>query len=196
MNLTMRVVQVTQHSRQVMRHVPPGRIPTGSFFSAARALLITQRSLSTNSLNCFSHPFSPGAARLRPAMLTSLIMEDTSFFQGSTAGNATITTNAGGVTSFFGESTGGNAAFITNAGGIVDISGLGTFPDGGECEPNVARYDRWLDRGGGDIFSWLQATNGRLQQSLDDCQRDHRGWRCSWRGRRLAGQGRHGNPDH
>ena len=36
-----------------------------------------------------------------------------------------------GVTRFFGESTGGNAQFITNAGGIVDISGLGTFPDGG-----------------------------------------------------------------
>ena len=56
----------------------------------------------------------------------------TNFFQGSTAGDATITTNVGGVTSFFGESTGGNATFITNAGGIVDISGLGTFPDGGE----------------------------------------------------------------
>ena len=55
----------------------------------------------------------------------------TNFFQLSTAGDATITTNAGGITSFFGESTGGNATFITNKGGIVDISGLGTFPDGG-----------------------------------------------------------------
>jgi autotransporter-associated beta strand protein len=60
----------------------------------------------------------------------------TNFFQGSSGGNATITTNDGGVTRFFGESTGGNAAFITNAGGIVDISGLGTFPDGGSG-PNV-----------------------------------------------------------
>ena len=32
------------------------------------------------------------------------------FYQGSSAGSATITTNAGGTTSFFGESTGGNAA--------------------------------------------------------------------------------------
>ena len=61
----------------------------------------------------------------------------TNFFQGSTAGDATITTNAGGVTSFFGESTGGNATFITNKGGIVDISGLGTFPDGGGDLPSV-----------------------------------------------------------
>ena len=60
----------------------------------------------------------------------------TNFYQGSSGGNATITTNEMGVTRFFGESTGGNAAFITNAGGIVDISGLGTFPDGGSG-PNV-----------------------------------------------------------
>ena len=62
----------------------------------------------------------------------------TGFYQGSSAGNATITTNAGGVTSFFGMSTGGNAAFITNAGGIVDFSGLGTFPDtGAPPDPSI-----------------------------------------------------------
>jgi autotransporter-associated beta strand protein len=55
---------------------------------------------------------------------------NTNFFQGSSAENATITTNDGGLTRFFGRSTGGNATFITNAGGTVDISGLGTFPDG------------------------------------------------------------------
>ena len=74
----------------------------------------------------------------------------TNFFQGSTAGDATITTNDGGLTSFFGESTGGNAAFITNAGGIVDISGLGTFPDGGERSEQT-RYDRRLNRRRRDI---------------------------------------------
>ena len=62
----------------------------------------------------------------------------TGFYQGSSAGNATITTNAGGVTSFFGRSSGGSAAFFTNAGGIVDISGLGTFPDTGEAtDPSI-----------------------------------------------------------
>ena len=60
----------------------------------------------------------------------------TNFFQGSTAGDATITTNDGGLTRFFGQSTGGNAALIANGTGIVDISGLGTFPDGGGG-PNV-----------------------------------------------------------
>src|SRR6202042_3382414 len=34
-------------------------------------------------------------------------------------------------------SPGGNATFITNAGGIVDVSGLGTFPDGGGGLPSV-----------------------------------------------------------
>ena len=61
----------------------------------------------------------------------------TGFYQGSSGGNATITTNAGGVTSFFGRSTGGNAAFITNASGILDISGLGTFPDTGAPPASV-----------------------------------------------------------
>ena len=61
----------------------------------------------------------------------------TNFFQNSSAGNATITTNAGGVTRFFGNSTGGNAMFITNAGGQVDISGLGFFPDGAPSPGSV-----------------------------------------------------------
>ena len=78
--------------------------------------------------------FGGGTATAGNATITNSAR--TNFFQGSSAGNATIITDVGGVTSFFGESTGGNAAFITNAGGIVDISGLGTFPDGGGG-PNV-----------------------------------------------------------
>ena len=63
---------------------------------------------------------------------------NTNFYQGSSAGNSTITTNAGGVTSFFGKSSGGQAAFMTNAGGIVDFSGLGTFPDTGAAnDPSI-----------------------------------------------------------
>src|SRR5260221_794712 len=78
--------------------------------------------------------FGGGTATAGNATITNSAR--TNFFQGSSAGNATIITDVGGVTSFFGESTGGNAAFITNAGGIVDISGLGTFRDGGSG-PNV-----------------------------------------------------------
>gem|GEM_PF-723653 len=44
------------------------------------------------------------------------------FGSTSTAGDATITTNSGGVTFFIGSSTGGNAQFITNSGGLVDFS--------------------------------------------------------------------------
>ena len=47
------------------------------------------------------------------------------FFRGaSTAGNATIITNAGGLTAFVDSATGGNARFITLAGGAFDITSL------------------------------------------------------------------------
>jgi hypothetical protein len=42
----------------------------------------------------------------------------------STAGNAAITTNSGGITLFLDTSTGGGARLIANAGGTIDISGL------------------------------------------------------------------------
>jgi len=45
-----------------------------------------------------------------------------SFNNNSTAANATITTNSGGLTLFNDNSNGGNAQFIANAGGIVDFS--------------------------------------------------------------------------
>jgi autotransporter-associated beta strand protein len=48
------------------------------------------------------------------------------FRNASTAGNATIITNAGAITGFADSATGGNARFITNAGGVLDISGLST----------------------------------------------------------------------
>jgi autotransporter-associated beta strand protein len=76
----------------------------------------------------------------------------TGFYQGSSGGNATITTNAGGVTSFFGLSTGGNAAFITNAGGILDISGLGTFPDTGSPPASVPGMTAGSIEGAGSYF--------------------------------------------
>jgi autotransporter-associated beta strand protein len=48
------------------------------------------------------------------------------FHNASTAGNATIITNAGGITGFADSATGGNARFIANAGGVFDISALST----------------------------------------------------------------------
>ena len=49
------------------------------------------------------------------------------FFRGaSTAGNATIITNAGGLTGFVDSATGGNARFIILAGGAFDMSSLST----------------------------------------------------------------------
>jgi autotransporter-associated beta strand protein len=46
------------------------------------------------------------------------------FLNASTAGNAIIITNAGGITGFENSATGGDARFITNAGGAFDISSL------------------------------------------------------------------------
>ena len=47
------------------------------------------------------------------------------FFRGtSSAGNATIITNAGRLTAFVDSATGGNARFITLAGGAFDITSL------------------------------------------------------------------------
>src|SRR5215468_9091343 len=45
-----------------------------------------------------------------------------SFNNNSTAANAIIITNGGALTQFNDNSTGGNAQFITNAGGVVDFS--------------------------------------------------------------------------
>src|SRR6516164_1241178 len=62
-----------------------------------------------------------------------------SFNNTSTAGNATITTNNGAVTQFNDNSTGGNAQFITNAGGIVDFSGTsGPAGDGNISAGSIA----------------------------------------------------------
>ena len=46
------------------------------------------------------------------------------FVNSSTAANATIITNSGGITGFTDSATGGNARFIANGGGVFDISAL------------------------------------------------------------------------
>src|SRR5262249_38304930 len=49
-----------------------------------------------------------------------------SFRNASTAGDATIITNVGGITIFADSATCGNARLIANAGGVFDISSLST----------------------------------------------------------------------
>src|SRR5215468_5228208 len=62
-----------------------------------------------------------------------------SFNNNSTAANATITTNNGGLTQFNDNSTGGNAQFITTAGGIVDFSNTaGPNGDGNVSAGSIA----------------------------------------------------------
>src|SRR5262252_7876956 len=62
-----------------------------------------------------------------------------SFNNNSTAANATITTNSGGLTLFNDNSNGGNAQFIANAGGIVDFSNTaGPAGDGNISAGSIA----------------------------------------------------------
>jgi hypothetical protein len=53
------------------------------------------------------------------------------FQNASTAGNANIITNNGGITLFTGTATGGDARLVANAGGVVDISGIANVNVGG-----------------------------------------------------------------
>jgi autotransporter-associated beta strand protein len=70
----------------------------------------------------------PASLTLLPThRLLSLATRRTFFFlNASTAGNAIIITNAGGITGFADSATGGGARFITNAGGSFDMSSLST----------------------------------------------------------------------
>src|SRR5262249_3076640 len=62
-----------------------------------------------------------------------------SFNNNSTAANAIITTNSGALTLFNDNSTGGNAQFITAAGGIVDFSNTaGPAGDGNISAGSIA----------------------------------------------------------
>src|SRR5215472_14337135 len=100
-----------------------------------------------------------------------------SFRNASTAGDATIITNAGGITIFADSATGGNARLIANAGGVFDISSLSTGGNDGR-----------LDRGRGNFPTGLETAHRRQQQSLDHGERCY----CRHR-RRLASQDRHRN---
>ena len=100
------------------------------------------------------------------------------FRNASTAGDAIIITNAGGLTAFVDSATGGDARFITNAGGAFDITSLSS---GGMTAGSI--------EGAGTFVSGLKPAHRRQQQSLDH------GERCYPRHRRLAGQGRYRDAD-
>src|SRR6516162_2697160 len=68
----------------------------------------------------------PASSTILPThrLLSSATRGSVFFRNGSTAGNATIITNAGGLTGFVDSASGGNARFITLAGGAFDMSSL------------------------------------------------------------------------
>jgi len=70
-----------------------------------------------------------------------------SFRNASTAGDATIITNAGGITIFADSATGGNARLIANAGGVFDISSLST---GGMTAGSIE---------GGEFSNWARNSS-------------------------------------
>ncbi len=132
---------------------PPGADTNGFIFftgtSTAENATITVNQFA--ELSFAPGFFGGGTATAGNANITNY--GNTNFYQGSSAGNSTITTNAGGLTRFFGESTGGNAQFITNSGGVFDISGLGTFPDSsGEPPVSVTGMTAGSIAGAGTYF--------------------------------------------
>lgn len=83
------------------------------------------------------------------------------FADTSTAGSATITTNAGSKVQFSGASNGGTARFITNAGGTFDISGLlsgGTTAGSIEGAGTYALGGNTLTVGGNNLSTTVSGT--------------------------------------
>jgi autotransporter-associated beta strand protein len=125
----------------------PATVPTGTaFFGASNTTSITFQPFTTTSIGTLQ--FNPGAPAYSfitsPGLSTSISITGAGIVNGSsnaptfiignqaniffrnasTAGNAIIITNAGGLTAFVDSATGGNARFITNAGGAFDITSL------------------------------------------------------------------------
>jgi autotransporter-associated beta strand protein len=125
----------------------PPTVPTGTaFFGASNTTSITFQPFTTTSIGTLQ--FNPGAPAYSfstfPALFTSISITGAGIVNGSsnaptfiignqaniffrnasTAGNAIIITNAGGLTAFVDSATGGDARFITNAGGAFDITSL------------------------------------------------------------------------
>jgi autotransporter-associated beta strand protein len=125
----------------------PPTVPTGTaFFGPSNTTSITFQPFTTTSIGTLQ--FNPGAPAYSfstfPALFTSISITGAGIVNGSsnaptfiignqaniffrnasTAGNAIIITNAGGLTAFVDSATGGDARFITNAGGAFDITSL------------------------------------------------------------------------
>src|SRR6516164_105977 len=114
----------------------PAVVPTNTaFFGASNTTSILFDPFITTSIGTLQ--FNPGAPAYTFAtsspLTTSISITGAGivgnqaniFFRGtSSAGNATIITNAGGLTAFVDSATGGNARFITLAGGAFDITSL------------------------------------------------------------------------
>jgi autotransporter-associated beta strand protein len=125
----------------------PATVPTGTaFFGASNATSIAFQAFTTTSVGTLQ--FNPGAPAYsfttENGFSTSISITGTGivnnssnaptfiignqanifFRNASTAGNAIIITNAGGLTAFVDSATGGNARFITTAGGAFDITSL------------------------------------------------------------------------
>ena len=105
--------------------------------------------------------FGGGTATAGNANITN--NGNTNFFQGSSAGNATITTNAGGVTRFFGKAPAATRRSSPMRAASSTYRAWALFRMVGVRPTRANRYDSRLDRGRGDILSRLQATDGRLQ---------------------------------
>ena len=125
----------------------PAVVPTNTaFFGASNTTSITFQPFTTTSIGTLQ--FNPDAPSYIfatiPSVFTSInitgagIVNNSSnaptfivgnqanifFRNASTAGNAIMITNAGGLTAFVDSATGGNARFITTAGGAFDITSL------------------------------------------------------------------------
>jgi hypothetical protein len=125
----------------------PAVVPTGTaFFGASNTTSIAFQPFTTTSIGTLQ--FNPGAPAYSfstsEPLSTSISITGAGIVNGSsnaptfivgnqaniffrnasTAGNAIIITNAGGITGFADSATGGDARFITNAGGAFDITSL------------------------------------------------------------------------
>jgi hypothetical protein len=174
----------------------PAVVPTNTaFFGASNTTSILFQPFTTTSIGTLQ--FNPGAPAYTFAtsepLFTSIsitgagIVNNSSnaptfivgnqaniFFRGtSTAGNATIITNAGGLTGFVDSATGGNARFITLAGGAFDMTSLSS---GGMTAGSIE---------GAGTFSLgsnqLAVGSNNLSTTVSGVYQGHR---------RLAGQGR------
>src|SRR5215468_8025067 len=100
-----------------------------------------------------------------------------SFNNNSTAANATITTNSGGLTLFNDNSNGGNAQFIANAGGIVDFSNTaGPANDGNISAGSIAGSGNYF-LGSNQLTVGSNNLSTTVSGVISDC--GHTGLDCS-----------------